>query len=187
MSAPMRNPSITGLPLVALASYDGFGVLPSPDGPFDRPSSSPPLNGPAMPTIQALDHIAIATKDLDGALAFWQAQLGLVCEHIEELPERGIKVAFLPVGNTRIELVCPLPGREADSEVSKFLTDRGGGIHHIALRTDDVDGDTKAMADAGARIAQQPSPGAHNCRVAFVHPKSTGGVLLELSTPQGDH
>lgn len=140
-----------------------------------------------MPTVQALDHIAIATKNLEESLAFWQAQLGLVCEHIEELPERGIRVAFLPVGNTRIELVSPMPGREHDSEVSKFLTDRGGGIHHIALRTPDVDNDIKEMSDNGARIAQQPSPGAHNCRVAFVHPKSTGGVLLELSTPPTDH
>ena len=86
-----------------------------------------------MPQIEALDHIAIATKNLDEALAFWEQQLGLKCEHVEELPDRGIRVAFLPVGNTRIELVSPLPGREHDSEVSKFLNDRGGGIHHIAL------------------------------------------------------
>jgi len=137
-----------------------------------------------MPTIEGLDHIAIATTNLETALQFWQAQLGLTCEHVEELPERGIKVAFLPLGNTRIELVAPLPGREDDSEVSKFLRERGGGIHHIALRTPDVDADSAAMVAAGARLAQQPSPGAHECRVAFVHPKSTGGVLLELSTPK---
>lgn len=137
-----------------------------------------------MPLIEALDHIAIATANLEEALAFWQQQLGLACAHIEELPERGIRVAFLPVGNTRIELVSPLPGREKDSEVSAFLEKRGGGIHHIALRTPDVDADIKAMSDGGAKIAQQPSPGAHECRVAFVHPKSTGGVLLELSTPK---
>ena len=133
--------------------------------------------------ITDLDHIAIATKNLDEALAFWEQQLGLRCEHVEELPERGIKVAFLPVGQTRIELVAPLPGRENDSEVSKFLNERGGGIHHIALRTPDVDADTAALEAKGARIAAPPKPGAHNCRVAFVHPKSTGGVLLELSTP----
>ena len=135
--------------------------------------------------ITGLDHIAIATPDLDVAVRFWETQLGLKVEHIEELPERGIRVAFLPVGTNgvRIELVAPLPGREQDSEVSKFLNDRGGGIHHIALRTDDVDADALALESAGARLAQQPKPGAHNCRVAFVHPKSTGGVLLELSTP----
>jgi methylmalonyl-CoA epimerase len=136
-----------------------------------------------MPHVAALDHIAIATPDLDAALAFWQQQLGLTCSHVEELPARGIRVAFLPVGNTRIELVAPLHDK---SEVSKFLAERGGGIHHIALRTPNVDDDVKEMADRGARIAQQPSPGAHGCRVAFVHPKSTGGVLLELSTPPAD-
>lgn len=133
--------------------------------------------------ITGLDHIAIATADLHGALRFWEAQLGLKVEHIEELPERGIRVAFLPVGGTRIELVSPLPGREHDCEISKFLAERGGGIHHLALRTDDVDADTQALIDGGVRMAQPPKPGAHDCRVAFVHPKSTGGVLLELSTP----
>ncbi len=137
----------------------------------------------AMPTIEGLDHIAIATADLDGALRFWEAQLGLTCEHIEEIPERGIKVAFLPVGNTRIELVTPLLGREDTSEVSGFLKKRGGGIHHLALRTADVDTDAAAVQAAGAALAQEPAPGAHGCRVAFIHPKSTGGVLLELSTP----
>jgi methylmalonyl-CoA/ethylmalonyl-CoA epimerase len=136
-----------------------------------------------MPHIAALDHIAIACPDLEVALAFWEKQLGLVCSHVEELPARGIKVAFLPVGDTRIELVAPLHDK---SEVSKFLVERGGGIHHIALRTPSVDDDVKEMAERGARIAQQPSPGAHDCRVAFVHPKSTGGVLLELSTPPRD-
>ena len=140
-----------------------------------------------MPQIEALDHIAIATKNLDESLAFWEQQLGLKCDHVEELPDRGIRVAFLPIGNTRIELVSPLPGRENDSDVSKFLTDRGGGIHHIALRTPNVDQDTKEMEQRGAKIAQQPKPGAHDCRVAFVHPKSTGGVLLELSTPPPTH
>ena len=137
--------------------------------------------------VSGLDHIAIATANLDEAIQFWEARLGLKVTHIEELPTRGIRVAFLPIGpakdGPRIELVAPLPGRELDSEVSKFLKDRGGGIHHIALRTDDVDRDTKDLEAGGVRIAQQPAPGAHDCRVAFVHPKSTGGVLLELSTP----
>ncbi len=141
---------------------------------------------PAPPQVTGLDHIAIATQNLDEALQFWATRLGLVVEHIEELPERGIRVAFLPLGPTRIELVAPLPGREHDSEVSKFLKERGGGIHHIALRTDDVDRDAAALERSGARIAQVPGPGAHNCRVAFVHPKSTGGVLLELSTPPAE-
>jgi methylmalonyl-CoA/ethylmalonyl-CoA epimerase len=134
-----------------------------------------------MTNIKAIDHIAIATPNLEDSLRMWEQQLGIVCEHIEELPERGIRVAFLPIGDTRIELVAPLHDK---SEVSKFLAERGGGIHHIALRTTDVDGDVAALKQKGVRIAQDPSPGAHECRVAFVHPKATGGVLLELSTPK---
>ena len=137
-----------------------------------------------MPNVKSLDHIAIATANLDESLALFEKALGIRCEHIEELPERGIRVAFLPVGDTRIELVTPL--REG-SEVSAFLDKRGGGIHHLAFRVDDVDGDVKALKEQGVRIAQDPSPGAHGCRVAFVHPKSTGGVLVELSTPPAKH
>jgi methylmalonyl-CoA/ethylmalonyl-CoA epimerase len=135
-----------------------------------------------MPHIEAIDHIAIATTNLEESLAMWEQKLGIRCDHIEDIPERGIRVAFLPVGGVRIELVSPLHER---SEVSKFLAERGGGIHHIALRTSDVDGDVAALKAQGVRIAQDPSPGAHGCRVAFVHPKATGGVLLELSTPAG--
>lgn len=133
--------------------------------------------------VTALDHIAIATPDLDASLKMFEQALGIRCEHVEELPERGIKVAFLPVGDTRIELVTPL--REG-SEVSAFLAKRGGGIHHIALRTDDVDASIGELKGKGVQIAQDPAPGAHGCRVAFVHPKATGGVLLELTTPPHD-
>ena len=137
-----------------------------------------------MTKIRAVDHIAIATPDLEASLAFFRDALGITCDHIEEIAERGIRVAMLPIGGTRIELVTPM--RE-DSEVSAFLDKRGGGIHHIALTTDDVDGDTLELAAKNVRIAQEPAPGAHGCRVAFVHPKATGGVLLELSTPPKSH
>lgn len=133
-----------------------------------------------MTKVRSVDHIAIATADLEGSLKLFADALGITCDHVEELPERGIKVAMLPVGDTRIELITPL--REG-SEVSAFLDKRGGGIHHIALKTDDVDGDVAELKAKGVRMAQDPSPGAHGCRVAFVHPKATGGVLLELSTP----
>lgn len=132
-----------------------------------------------MPSVKSVDHIAIATADLDGSLKFFAGALGIVCEHIEELPERGIRVAMLPIGETRIELITPM---RPDSEVSAFLEKRGGGIHHIAFNTNDVDADVADLRNKGVRIAQDPSPGAHGCRVAFVHPKATGGVLLELST-----
>lgn len=133
-------------------------------------------------TVHGVDHIAIATANLEESLAFWQAALGLRCDHVEELPERGIKVAMLPVGNTRIELVAPLHDK---SEVSAFLAKRGGGIHHVALKVEDVDAGVAGLKEQGVAMAQGPAPGAHGCRVAFVHPKATGGVLLELSTPPG--
>lgn len=133
-------------------------------------------------TVRGIDHIAIATANLEESLALWERALGIRCQHVEELPERGIKVAMLPIGDTRIELVAPLHG---DSEVSAFLDKRGGGLHHLALRVADVDATVGELKQQGVRIAQEPAPGAHGCRVAFVHPKATGGVLLELSTPRG--
>ena len=136
-----------------------------------------------MTKIRGVDHIAIATPDLEASLKLWKDALGITCDHVEELPDRGIRVAMLPIGDTRIELVAPLHDK---SEVSAFLEKRGGGIHHIALATDDVDGDVQELTDKGVRMAQAPAPGAHGCRVAFVHPKATGGVLLELSTPPKD-
>jgi len=154
-------------------------------GSWSKPALGLPVNGRSlymtgMPKVQSIDHIAIATPDLEASLKLFSDALGITCDHVEDLPERGIRVAMLPVGDTRIELVTPI--REG-SEVSAFLEKRGGGIHHIALRTSDVDGDIAELKEKGVRIAQEPGPGAHGCRVAFIHPKSTGGVLLELSTP----
>jgi methylmalonyl-CoA epimerase len=136
-----------------------------------------------MPAVKKLDHIAIATPDLEESLAFWEQALGLTASHTEFLEDRGIKVAFLPVGDTRIELVAPI---RADSEISSFLAKRGGGVHHLAFSTPTVDEDVVALKEAGVRMAQDPSPGAHGCRVAFVHPKASGGTLIELSTPAGE-
>lgn len=134
--------------------------------------------------VKALDHIAIATPDLDESLRFYAETLGIACSHVEELPDRGIKVAFLPIGGTRIELVAPM---RDDSEVSAFLAKRGGGIHHLCFSTEHVDRDVEALKSAGVRLtADEAAPGAHGCRVAFIHPKASGGTLLELSEkPKG--
>lgn len=134
-----------------------------------------------MPNVTKLDHIAIATSDLEESLRFWEQALGLKASHTEDLPERGIRVAFLPVGETRIELVAPL---HDDSEVSGFLQKRGGGIHHLAFSTPDVDKDVAALKELQVRLtSDEAAPGAHGCRVAFIHPKASGGTLIELSTP----
>jgi methylmalonyl-CoA epimerase len=134
-----------------------------------------------MPAVKGLDHIAIATDDLEESLKFWADTLGLEPSHTEDLEDRGIRVAFLPIGDTRIELIAPL--RE-DSEVSGFLAKRGGGIHHLAFSSADVDADVEALKDAGVRLtSDKAAPGAHGCRVAFIHPKASKGTLIELSTP----
>ena len=140
-----------------------------------------------MPNVQSLDHIAIVTDDLDASLAFYEQQLGIKVSHTEDLEDRGIRVAFLPIGGTCIELITPL--REG-SEVSGFLQKRGPGIHPLCFSTSDVDSDVKELKDKGVRLtADEPAPGAHGCRVAFIHPKASKGTLIELSTPPagGDH
>ena len=137
-----------------------------------------------MPNVQKLDHIAIVTDNLEESLQFYEGHLGIKCEHTEDLEDRGIRVAFLPIGDTRIELITPL---RDDSEVSGFLNKRGGGIHHLAFSTPDVDADVEQLKTDGVRLtADEAAPGAHNCRVAFIHPKASKGTLIELSTPPAD-
>ena len=137
-----------------------------------------------MPKMRSLDHIAIATEDLESALSFYREALGIEATHTEDLDDRGIRVAFLPIGDTRIELIQPL---RPDSEVSGFLAKRGGGIHHLAFRSDDVDADVNELKEKGIRLtSESAAPGAHDCRVAFLHPKATGGTLIEISTPPGE-
>lgn len=127
--------------------------------------------------IQAIDHIGIAVADLDEALAAW-SRLGLDRPVIEDVPEQGVRVAMLPVGGGKIELLAPL---SPDSPVGRFLERRGPGLHHVALRVDDIEA---ALAEAEARglelIDRQPRIGAGGARIAFVHPRSTGGTLVEF-------
>jgi len=134
-----------------------------------------------MTKVTALDHIAIATDNLQESLAFYREALGLSVSHTEELPDRGIRVAFLPIGDTRIELIEPM---RDDSEVSRFLQKRGGGIHHLAFSTSDVDAHAAELKEKGVRLTGEVSMGAHDCKVAFIHPKSSKGTLIEISTSQ---
>ena len=131
-----------------------------------------------MPKIQKLDHVAIACNNLDEAVDFYTSKLGLTCTKTETLKDRGIRVAFIPIGETCIELIAPLHDK---SEVSRFLNSRGPGIHHIALKTGDVDEATKALQKNDVQTTTDaPQAGANQKKVIFVHPKSTGGVLIEL-------
>ena len=128
-----------------------------------------------------LDHIAVAVANLDEALAFYQEKFGLACLEIEVVEEQGVRVAKLDLGNTHLELLEPL---SADTPVGKFLSQKGGGLHHICVGVDDIEDELKNLHAQGARLIDQtPRIGASGAKIAFVHPKTTGGVLLELSQP----
>jgi methylmalonyl-CoA/ethylmalonyl-CoA epimerase len=128
--------------------------------------------------IRAVDHIGIAVESIETARRFWEA-LGLKICDIEELPQEGVRVAILELGGARIELLEPT---RPDSPVAKFLAKRGPGIHHLCLASDALEDDDARLAAAGVeRLRAAPTSGAGGARVQFVHPKSAGGVLVEIS------
>lgn len=125
-----------------------------------------------------IDHIGIATKGIAEVADFYREALGLNVEDVEEVAEQKVRVAMLPIGESRIELLEPTT---PDSPISRFLAKRGPGIHHVAIQVDDIRKSLKKMKEKGARlIDEEPRTGAGGCLVAFVHPSSTGGVLVEL-------
>ncbi len=127
-----------------------------------------------------LDHIGIAVASLGEGLALYRA-LGLEPEGTEEVPGQGVRVAFLPAGDTRIELLEPLG---EDSPIARHLDRRGPGIHHICLRVGDIRATMARLREEGFELlSEEPQEGAHGMLVCFVHPRSAGGVLLELSQP----
>ena len=125
-----------------------------------------------------IDHIGIATNGIDEAAEFYREKLGLSLERVEEVSSQKVRVAMLPLGESRIELLEPIGN---DSPISKFLVKRGPGIHHIAVKVENIRASLASLKEKGARlIDEEPRAGAGGCLVAFVHPSSTGGVLLEL-------
>lgn len=131
----------------------------------------------AKPT---LDHIGIAVESLSEGVKFYEA-LGLELEGVEEIEKQGVKVGFLPVGDIRVELLEPIG---PSSPIAKFLEHRGPGLHHICMNVADIRASMVSLTEQGYRLlSDEPQIGAHGCLVCFVHPKSTGGVLLELSQP----
>jgi methylmalonyl-CoA/ethylmalonyl-CoA epimerase len=131
---------------------------------------------------QWLDHVGIAVESIRDAREVYEA-MGLELEGIEEVIEQGVKVGFLPVGDTRLELLEPTA---PESPVARHLERRGPGLHHLCIGVTDI---RTAMADLAARgfrlLSDEPQRGAHGCLVCFVHPKTAGGVLIELSQPPG--
>lgn len=129
-------------------------------------------------TPTCINHLGIAVRDLEQGLAVWRDGLGLTVERIVEMPDRGLRIAFLPCGPTTIELIAPLHDQ---SEVSKFLDDRGGGLHHVCLQVDDIAAASAQATAHGLRmLGEGPKLGAEGYPVRFAHPKSTAGALVEL-------
>jgi methylmalonyl-CoA/ethylmalonyl-CoA epimerase len=130
-----------------------------------------------------LDHVGIAVADLSAALAFYRDALGLEIEGTEEIASQQVRVHFAAVGVPRIEL---LEATAPSSPIAKFIEKRGPGLHHITLRVDDVAAVLATLKARGVRlIDEQPRPGAEGALIAFIHPSSTGGVLIELKQGSG--
>ena len=129
--------------------------------------------------IIGLDHVAIAVPDLQEAIARFLDDFGLTYEGSEDVEAAGTTTAFFPVPGTSIELVHPLNG---GGPLAKYLDKNGGGIHHICFRSDDVEADMVRLREKGYRLlSDEPQPGAHDTKTVFIHPKSCGGVLIEIA------
>ncbi len=133
-----------------------------------------------------INHLGIASATLEEAMARMGRLFEMDVEHIEEVPEQKVKTAFFPVGPSTLEYLEPT---DPAGPVGKFLEKRGPGIHHIAFEVDDVDAAVRELLAKGVRmIDQAPRSGAHGCRIAFIHPAETGGVLMELcQSPSSAH
>jgi methylmalonyl-CoA/ethylmalonyl-CoA epimerase len=132
--------------------------------------------------IQKIDHLGIAVRSLAETIPYYEKALGLQCHGTEEVESQGVKTAFFEAGDVHIELLEPT---KPDSPIAKFIEKNGEGIHHIAFATDDIKGQLSKASDEGIRlINQEPFEGAANKMVAFLHPKSTYGVLTEFCMPK---
>ncbi len=133
-------------------------------------------------TIQKIDHLGIAVKSIEAALPYYENALGLKCEHIEEVPSQKVRTAFFACGEVHLELLEPT---DPESTIAKFIADRGEGIHHIAFATTGIEDQLSQAKTAGVRLIHEvPFDGAGGKLVAFLHPKSTLGVLTEFCQPK---
>lgn len=130
-----------------------------------------------MPPIK-IDHIAVVVDDMPAALNFWQNALGLALEGTEHNEQEAVDIAFLPVGQSRVELLKPTTD---DSGIARYLTKRGPGMHHLCLAVEDIEAAMAQIAAQGVQLINEtPRTREDGTRYAFVHPKSTGGVMVEL-------
>jgi methylmalonyl-CoA/ethylmalonyl-CoA epimerase len=128
-----------------------------------------------------IDHIGVATDDLDGAVALYEGTLGMPVAHRETVESQGVEAVLLDVGDGHVELLRPLG---PDTPIGKYLERKGPGLHHVAYAVDDIEGVLGSLKEAGIElIDSEPRAGIRDSRVAFVHPRSTGGVLTEIVEP----
>lgn len=126
-----------------------------------------------------IDHLGIAVKNIDEALKFWESALGVKCTGKETVADQKVTTAFLPIKESEIEL---LEATDPESPIAKFIEKKGEGIHHLAIRVNDLEGALAELKEKGIKlIDEHPRRGAGGAMIAFIHPKSTGGILLELS------
>ncbi|MFM8770788.1 MAG: methylmalonyl-CoA epimerase [Candidatus Kapaibacterium sp.] len=132
--------------------------------------------------ISQIDHIGIAVRDIDAAMQMYSKIFGVESFHREQVPTQGVDVASFELNGVRIELTAAL---SETSPIATFISKRGEGIHHVAFRTDAIQADLDRLAADGVRLVHtEPQVGAHEMLIAFMHPSSTGGVLMELCTPK---
>ena len=128
--------------------------------------------------LEKIDHLGVAVKDLNAVRAFYTERLGMTCVGEEVVAEQKVRVAFLPLGETSIEL---LESTASDGPIAKFLDQKGEGVHHVAIRVTNLTDALEALKAKGVRlIDEQPRIGAHGAKIAFIHPKESNGVLIEL-------
>jgi methylmalonyl-CoA/ethylmalonyl-CoA epimerase len=138
-----------------------------------------------MTPAKAINHIGIAVRSIDAQRPFYEGTLGAVLEGVEEVADQKVRVGFFRIGDVRLELLEPT---DPSSTIATFLDKRGEGLHHVAFAVAGIEARIAELKQAGIRMIDEvPRPGAHDMRIAFVHPKSTFGVLTELCEPAGDH
>ncbi|MBI5838640.1 MAG: methylmalonyl-CoA epimerase [Chloroflexi bacterium] len=131
-----------------------------------------------MPKIKAINHVAVVVDDMEKSLAFWRDALGIDLHELRDVPAEKSQVAFLPLAGSEVELVMPTTD---DSGIAKYLTKRGPGMHHLCLEVDDIEGMMAQLKNKNIRLVnEEPRTAADGKKYAFVHPESTGGVLVEL-------
>jgi methylmalonyl-CoA/ethylmalonyl-CoA epimerase len=132
-----------------------------------------------------IDHIGVAVEDLESALVLYRDRLGMPVQHRETVEDFGVEAVLLGIGDSHVELLRPVT---SESAVARFVYRHGPGMHHVAYRTDDIESALESLRAAGLdMIDEQPRTGIRSSRVAFMHPKSTGGVLTELVEPAEEH